>query len=173
MFITLNDEQMLRIWRRRAGLEPALAETSIERFDGLEVNECLLHRMRAWYLDYLANAPVDTVPVSDLTERARVSEGAVAHQWKITAAADVARLTALELDGVGFVPLLDPTADENKELLRKLANRFVRQGSQTVGLYVPRSDTIVVHSAKMPVVKNLRGVEITQDDTYIIDERLA
>lgn len=174
MIVKLNDEQMLALWREGAGLEPAFSEASIERFDAVNVNAILRRAMRAWYVDYLHTAPIDMVPVTDLTEKARVSAAAAPHQWVVTLMCDCARLTSLELDRRGFIPIVDPKDPANYGLIRRLANRFVRRGCQNVALHVPGTNRMVlnVHSKSEPVVSAVYGVEVSPDDTFYVDERI-
>lgn len=60
---------MLDLWRLAAGLVPAEAEASVERFDSLDIDRRLEIAMRAWYLDLLDNAPVRYLAPGDISRR--------------------------------------------------------------------------------------------------------
>lgn len=173
MILKLNDEQMLALWREGAGLEPAFSEASIERFDAVNVDGLLRRAMRAWYIDYLYTAPVAMVPVTDLTDYMRIEPGCVPGQWILILMCETARIVSLEIDGYGTIPIVNPADQDNTPLIRRLANRFVRFGSQPVALHIPGADRVVlnIRSKTAPVV-TVRGVEVTGDDMFCVDERV-
>ena len=174
MLLQFDDNQMLAIWREAAGLEPRLSEGSVERFDGYDVNQQLLTAMRAWYIDYLSTAPLETVPESDLTEYARLSAGPASDQWTLRLSCQTARITEIQLEGKGRVALINPENPDNREILHRLGNRFVRQGRIAKALHRQGTDTatIMTGDKETPVLKTVKGVRITDDDLYIVDERM-
>ena len=172
MFITLSDERMLEIWRQGAGLEPPLADASVEVFNSLDVTMRLSTAMRAWYLDYLADAPLDRVPISDVTESAVLTPDHADDQWIVRPKGKIARITSIECASHGSVPLINPLDPANAHLVRCLSNRFVRRGFMPVALYVPNAPTALILSASEPVISCVNAVIVTEDDTYIIDERI-
>lgn len=173
MIVTLTDRRMLEIWRQGANLEPALTEGSIERFDGIDIDSKLMIAMRAWYVDYLATAPLDMVPVKDLTDSATVESGPAPDQTTIRLTCKLARITALRIDKIGFVPLIDPDNPDNAELVRRLSNRFVRHGSCPVAFCRRGDDKIVVNLATIDEnALTVYGVPVSEDDTFVVDERI-
>lgn len=174
MLITYDDERMLDVWRQGALLEPALAEASIERFDSLDIKQRLRMTMRAWYIDYLANAPVDMVPVSDLTEYARTAAGPAEGSMTLRLVCETARITEITLDGYGDVSLMNPDSKDNAEILKAMGNKFVRNGDTPKAFYRPRTDTAVIFfpGDEEPVITAVRGVLIPEDDVFVFDERM-
>lgn len=173
MILRLNDEQMLALWREGAGLEPAFSEASVERFDAVNVDGLLRRAMRAWYIDYLYTAPIEMVPLTDLTSYARISAGSAKGQWVLDLMCEVARLSSIEIESIGSIPLINPTDDTNSGLIRRLANRFVRFGTQSVALYIPGTNRVVINicTKANPRLVAVKGVEVTADDIFCVDER--
>lgn len=173
MFVTLDDERMLGLWREGAGLEPALADASIERFDGLDINRILRTAMRSWYIDYLVRAPLDMVRVDNLTDYARISRAATSDTWTVSLSCETARIVSVTLRDTGHIPLLNPDDPAAAPVLTSLANRFVRHGAIPVGLCRKASNTVTVflNPEALPVIREVRGVMIPEDDTFVVDER--
>ncbi len=171
MLITYDDERMLELWRQGASLEPALAEASIERFDSLDITRRLRTAMRAWYIDYLTTAPVDKVPVTDLTEYVRTAPGPGERQITVQTVCETARITSIVLNGFGLVPLLDI---DDVQQMSGMGNRFIRHGDTPKAFYRAGSDTAVINypGDDEPEVAAVHGVLIPEDDVYIVDERV-
>lgn len=171
MIITLDDERMLEIWREGAGLEPALADASIERYDGRNVLQVLRTAMRAWYIDYLRTGPEHLVPVSDLTRYARLNEGPRDDQWTLELICDTARIVSIDIDGYGRLRLIDPDAAGT---FPAMGNRFVRCGKRATAFYRPGTNYAILNidSVTAPKPVMVRGVEITGDEEYVVDEQV-
>lgn len=165
---------MLEMWRRGAGLEPAVAEASVERFDSLDIDGRLLTAMRAWYIDYLVGAPEDMVPVADLTEYARVTATEAPDEWRLRLSCPTARITGVELEGFGAARILNPDCAEHRDAIGRLENKFVRRGCRVAAIHRPGTDhaLITVSSDSAPVIKEVRGVAVTDDETFTVDERV-
>lgn len=174
MKIRLNYEQMYALWREGMELEPALNEASVERFDSVEVEKRIARRMRAWYVDYLHTAPVDMLPISDLTPYVRIERGPGNSQWTLKLMCDVARILGVTVKGYGALQLIDPQDSGNKEELYRLRNKFVRHGRQRTAFYTPGSDRVILNfeCVNEPEIIEVVGVEVTDDEVYVIDERM-
>ena len=174
MLITLDDERMLGLWREGAGLEPALADASIERFDGLDINTVLRVAMRAWYVRYLHDAPVDMAPVTNLLPYAKMTRASLPDTWCVNLACRTARVLSLDIEGYGSLPVINPYDDKNRSLMAAMANKFVRNGARPTALYRPGADSVFVGlpSNANPVIKAVMGVRVTDDDTFVVDERV-
>ena len=174
MKITFNDEQMLEMWRTAANLEPSMTEASVERFDSVDINGKLRSAMRAWYLDYLAGAPLDLVPVSELSQSVKLVEGYAPNEWILKFLSPVLRVVEIAVEGIGHLGIVDPDIAEHRPWLHRLANRFVRHGSQSTAIYRPGDDRAVLNlpTKTPPVITTVRGVAATDDDVFVIDERV-
>lgn len=169
--ITLSDTRMLDLWRSGAGLEPALADASVERFDALNVDDVLRSAMREWYLDLLHHGPLDMVPVTDIAERATVNADGADNVWQIRLTPDVTRVVGLSVTGYGPVRLVTLGSDEADRLAEALDNPFVRRSTSPRAMYNPGERKITVWSTTKPQIDSLRAVVVCEDDTYILDER--
>jgi len=66
MLQTLTRSEMLKLWRKAAGLEPLRADCTVERVEGLDADAVIEPRMRAWYLHLLDTAPPGLLPIDDV-----------------------------------------------------------------------------------------------------------
>lgn len=171
MIINLNDQQMLELWREGAGLEPALSEASVERFDSIAVNARLRTAMRAWYLDCLASEPLGRLPVTDITPSVNLVPGPAPDQWTLHADAPCMRITTIAVEGYGLIRIVDP-GTEPKHVI-PLMNRFVRNGSQPVAFHTPGTPSAILNlrSVKPPVLLRVEAVVDSGDSLYCVDER--
>lgn len=171
MIITLNYQQMLDLWRQGAGLEPPLAAASAERFDGIDMNGRLVRAMRAWYVDYLSAAPDGMVPVSDMTEFARIEPGPLPGTWLLTLSCECARIVTVDTYPGGRLRLVDP---DDADTLYPLGNRFVRAGNPAVAVHRRGTDTALLYTGSKtePAVTRVAGVAVTEDDVFTVDERM-
>lgn len=78
----LTENEMLNLWKTVMHLQPVRRECTIERTDGIDVDELLLVHIRQWYAALLQSAPLHMVPVADvkrhLTDVAVAAGGVVA-----------------------------------------------------------------------------------------------
>lgn len=171
MLVTLDDRQMLQLWREGAGLEPALDDASVERFDAINIDMRLLTAMRAWYIDCLTNAPSHLVPVTDLSEWAELDKGPSDDTWTLSLICECARITDIAVENVGLLSLVSP---DDTRAVTALRNRFVRHGCQPVALYRNGERTAIlnIRSRQRPSLRYVRGVMIPEDDIYTVDERM-
>lgn len=89
---------MLDLWRLAAGLVPAEAEASVERFDSLDIDRRLEIAMRAWYLDLLDNAPVRYLAPGDISRRLVWRRDSATGTLSADIPADVRRIIAVRMD---------------------------------------------------------------------------
>ena len=173
MILKYNDTQMLDLWRLGAGLAPSLADTSIERFDNIDIDRRLLFSIRAWYLDYLTTAPRQLVPVTDIAEYATVSPSSIRNLWSIDFSCDIARVFTLTLPKHVPVQVIDTdTGAEN--ILASMSNRFTRLGSLPKAFHSTASNSVSLYlrSTSAPKILSISGTRITDDNVFLIDERV-
>ncbi|MDE6486040.1 MAG: hypothetical protein K2L76_00875 [Muribaculaceae bacterium] len=66
MMTEYTRDDMLRLWRTRAGLEPSRTDCRIETVEGIDADAYLEPAMRAWYLRLLDTADTALLPVDDV-----------------------------------------------------------------------------------------------------------
>ena len=66
MLQSYTHNEMLRLWRMRAGLDPALADCTVEAVEGLDADAVIAPRMRSWYLNLLDTARPELLPMEDI-----------------------------------------------------------------------------------------------------------
>lgn len=73
MFINLSENEMLTLWKRQMHIDVLRRECSIERDDGINLDDMLLTHLRQWYANLLLTAPLHWVPVEDLRAYVQLS----------------------------------------------------------------------------------------------------
>lgn len=68
----LSESEMLDLWKTMMQLQPAHYGCTIERTDGIDIDELLLIHIRKWYVSLLLSAPDGIVPVEDVKDRLSV-----------------------------------------------------------------------------------------------------
>lgn len=71
-FMELSESEMLDLWKTMMLLQPAHYGCTIERTDGIDIDELLLIHIRKWYASLLLSAPDGIVPVEDVKDRLSV-----------------------------------------------------------------------------------------------------
>lgn len=64
--LTFTESQMLDYWKCKLHLQPLRRDCSIERDDGINLDEFIKQSMREWYSNLLATAPYSLLPLRDL-----------------------------------------------------------------------------------------------------------
>ena len=72
LFMELSESEMLDLWKTMMQLQPAHYGCTIERTDGIDIDELLLIHIRKWYASLLLSAPDGIVPVEDVKDRLSV-----------------------------------------------------------------------------------------------------
>lgn len=172
MTVTYDDSRMLELWRQCAGLEPAIAEGSVERFDNLDIDRRLRIAMRSWYLEYLREAPLHKAPVTDLTQYARLSKTSTRGCYRLSMICPVARITEIETAEQGMIAIVDPETPDGRRMAAALENRIYRLGGKATAICGHCSDTAIIYGPDdidlTPTA--VRGVMITDDDVFTFDE---
>jgi len=71
-FMELSESEMLDLWKTMMQLQPAHYGCTIERTDGIDIDELLLIHIRKWYASLLLSAPDGIVPVEDVKDQLSV-----------------------------------------------------------------------------------------------------
>lgn len=123
--MTLTHEQMLELWKLHSGLEPALAEASVSRFDCLDVDRLLSLKMRAWYVDLMRRGDTAYVEPVEIVDRLKFKRTRDKHALVARLPPDVVCVISTKLDGFRppvSAPALDADSVESKMATRRGAH---------------------------------------------------
>ena len=67
MMFNLDEEEMLELWKTRLRLLPARRDCTIERDDGIDIDQVLLLDIKEWYAWLLWHGDASLLPVEDLS----------------------------------------------------------------------------------------------------------
>lgn len=171
MTVTLTSDEMLRIWRRRAGLEPSATGCTVERFDGVDVDGPLRDRMRAWYLKLLDEGDPNLIGEPQALDGLVGLTVSPAGEAVVTLAPQVRRITSLQLDGWQRpTPVLSRA--EASDRIAMLGNPYSRPGNACPLAWRDSDGVITAIPARSgSKVCAARGFVDTGSDLYRIDER--
>jgi len=171
MKMQLSKTEMLALWKRRHFLEPLRADCRISRSDGADLDAIATDRMRQWYLDMLANAPVELLAPVDITKSTIVSLSPTGSAV-VMLPENVVRVIAVKLSGWEREATI--VKSDTPESLRQ-HNAFARGGvctpvavlnsNRSLELFTPANV-----SAK-PMLAYLLVAQDTGPETYLLDER--
>lgn len=65
-----SEDEMLRIWRMRAGMLVADCGCMVDRYDGYDVEAMLRVDLRRWYANLLQRAPSNLLPIENMASEA-------------------------------------------------------------------------------------------------------
>lgn len=172
MKLTLDQSEMLALWKRRHFIEPLRDDCAIERTDGIDLDARLREQMRAWYLDLLRHGPVEALAPTEIARdcRAVVSpDGTV----DLVLPPGVERVLGVQLSGWSRPATV--ITDPAHPAVRLQENPFSRGGTEApVALWLPGSETVRLASpavaAGTPVASVLAAVD-AGPDLYSFDEQ--
>lgn len=172
MKLTLDQSEMLALWKRRHFIEPLRADCLIERTDGIDIDARCREEMRAWYLDLLRHGPVEALAPAEIASdcRAVVSPEGVA---ELILPAGVERILSVQLSGWSRPATV--ITDPRHPAARLQENPFSRGGAEApVAIWMPGSDVVRLMSpavaAGTPVASVLAAVD-SGPELYTFDEQ--
>ena len=139
-------DEMISIWRERLGIEPALSDASIERFDGIDADTMLRRHIRDWQLALLDRGDPSMLCPEDITLDVGISRPATG-VLRLLLPDSVRRVASIELAdthiGVRFI------AKDHGDLpflRRLLANPYARRALTSAIAVVDSRRQITVHA---------------------------
>lgn len=126
MTYTISAEELSALWRRFRGFEPLRADCVVERVDAIDLDAVMAAEARAWYVDMLCHAPLDMLPVADITSQLAVAatpEGTAT----VILPRRVARLVSVSAEGWERSATI--VTDTRSSLAVAQANPYARGGS--------------------------------------------
>ena len=165
-FIDYSENQMLAMWKRQMHIDVVRRECTVERDDGIDLDDMLLVRLRHWYAHLLLTAPLEWVPVEDL--RAEVIVTATA-DGIVTAQLPERCVRPVEWQLAGWQHSVTMFVDPASTLARAQHSHWLRGGiAQPV--IVKYDDRLVLYGiipGASPVLMQARCVAIPEDGRYI------
>lgn len=172
MKLTLDQTEMLALWKRRHFIEPLRADCTIERTDGIDIDARCREEMRAWYLDLLRHGPVEVLAPAEIAGecRAVVSPEGVT---ELILPAGVERVLSVQLSG--WCRAATVITDPCHPPVRLQENPFSRGGVEApVAIWTPGSEVVRLMSAAVAAETPVASVRAAVDagpDLYTFDEQ--
>lgn len=171
MLRTLTHDEMLKLWRTAAGLEPLRSDCRVERVEGLDADAVIEPRMRSWYLRLLDTAPPQLLPVADVADRLTLTPDPAAPRAAATLPDGVRRLLSLRLTG-WMRPAGPADEDEASRRAALALNPYLRPG--------PHSPLCITRGRRLTaapfedgdIVAEAMAVTDPGPELYILDESL-
>ncbi len=171
MKLDLTKNEMLALWKRRHFLEPLRADCRIGRSDGVDLDAISELQMRQWYLNLLAEAPVELVATTDLALTAtlkRTSRGS----GLVTLPTETVRVLSVKLScwPTAVVPVEETSAEAHRQ-----SNPYSRAGIACPVAVMHSNNTLELFSLEnsktLPSIDSLLTVADYGPDRYVMDER--
>jgi hypothetical protein len=170
MIITYTKQQMLAQWKLRRLLEPLRSDCRITRSDGVDLDAYATRKMRLWYLDLLANAPVEMLATTDISANVTVKSAADG-TLTLDLPDTVMRVVRVRLEGWKCDATLTPAGST---LALRQRNRFACGGVEHPVAVVSRHHLELYSAANtlvVPAVELLKVVVDPGEEVYRFDER--
>ena len=115
--LSLTESEMLNLWKNLFQLQPTRTDCTLERIDGIDLDEFLLLNIRKWYAQLLLTAPQNIVPIVDVKDQVTIS---VADNGVVKASVPPECVRPVEWKLAGWeksvTQFLSPNAPETAEL---------------------------------------------------------
>lgn len=163
--------EMLAVWRRRLGVDTLMAEASVERTDGIDLDGYITLAMRQWYLRALDTAPLSALLVEDIYDETEpVRDPHDDTLCYIPRDPSWRRITGVQLFG-WHLPLVPRDYASAARALEWLASDFTRPSvREPMAVFTPRGLLCA------PVVRNqVISLTVVRDpgpEIYLLDESL-
>ena len=160
---------MLAVWRRELGFDTRRADCSVSSYEGIDVDDLIMRRMRRWYLDVLDNARPGLVPTADVASQTSVSNDGAG--WAVVRfPPSVRRPLSIRLKGwENTAPVMTP--HQASAALQRMASPFGKPGACNP-LAIIRPDGTVKAYPYGSAAESAIAVTDPGPDTYILDESL-
>lgn len=174
MNIEYTKDEMRAVWKRLRWLEPLRADATVVRSDGTDIDRVAETQMRQWYLQLLAEAPMDMLVLTDLSASAMVRRVAAADCYpasvdmiKVTVPKNAIRLGRVKISGAAVCA--DIVENPSDPRWRLSLNRFRRQMAPMTALWRRDSCTLLLPApadGSLPKVTLLHAVVDPGPDIY-------
>ncbi len=162
MKITLTKSEMLALWRRATGIDPAIADCDITRVDGFDLDATLTVFMRSWYLHLLDTAPLSQLAPTDIASL--FPAGEVCAGWlRLQPPEQMRRLVSMRLSGWERPALPEPLPQGVVD------NPFCLPSPQAPRVFIAPDGTILAGPSSGSLVSAI-CVADTGDDVYTFDD---
>lgn len=167
--ITLSEDETVALWRKILNFDITRRDCTVERDDGIDLNELLKVHIRQWYAHLLNTAPAEWLPTSDVATLAQVSVDGYGVAT-ITPPEHCVRILELQMNGWHrpICEFMSPTSRESK----MQASEWLRGGPEcpVVVDYGNRLMVYSVDTAKDASLLMLRAVIRPYQGNYTFSE---
>lgn len=169
---TYSDSQILTEFRRRRYMEPVRDDCTIERVDGVSVDQLLMDEIRQWYARLIDTAPAELLATEDVANEVTMEVISGTGAVRLTLPDDVRRVISLTIEGNPVAVL--PVKDDNQPLKALQSNPFTRGGRMRPVALIDSTNRITLFAhdgaGNPPVLMSLTAVRLTPGE-YRFDER--
>ncbi|MBR1543812.1 MAG: hypothetical protein IJ626_02835 [Muribaculaceae bacterium] len=164
-YYELSEQEMLELWKREHHLEETRGDCLMEREDGIDLDEWLTLQMREWYGRLLETAPVEWLPVEDVTNSVRMS---VDGEGVVTASVPAHCVRPVEWQLEGWKNSVTHFA-ESGSMEAEVQRSVWTRGAKEHPAVVDCGNTLILYSlgtGERAVLKKARCVVRPEDGTY-------
>lgn len=168
MLTTYTLNQMVSLWRQRAGHLPVRTDCSIEAEDGVDIDAIIQGKIRQWQLELLDTADPALLEVSEIAELCAVERDTVRASF-IALPAECRRVISVQMASWPYpVKPLTPEQASRRQLLS--GNPYAAPGpvEPLVTAYPGR---LVIAPGEARII-SLKAITDPGPETITIDERL-
>lgn len=168
---TYTKDEMTRLWRERAGLEPAVTGCSVTRHDGIDVDAIIERRAREWYLGLLNGGERRCLAEEDIAPRVNFVTDSN-NIGRCALPLDVCRV--FEVRMAGWLSSAKVVAEPPARLLAMLDNPYCRLSPSCPAAWTEGNTLCVAPASQMraaltDAVTILAAVD-PGDGCFILDE---
>lgn len=140
--LVMTEAELLAIWRRLLHLDPVRRECTVERDDGIDVDDLMRIHLRRWYAQLLRTAPLEWLPVEDLSAEVAVSVDA---EGVVTAVLPERCVRPVEWQLAGWAHGVTAFEPPESAVARRQLNAWTRGGTQQP-VAVAHDDRLMLYS---------------------------
>lgn len=165
--INLSESEMLKTWKRIMHIDTVRRECTIERDDGIDIDDLLINRLRQWYAHLLLTAPIELLPIEDLRAEVAVTAD---EQGVVTATLPERCVRPVEWQLAGWSHAVTHFAEPGSAIDVAQRSRWTRFGSQRP-VAVKHDNHLLLYSIMpgiTPTITQARCVAMPTDNRYLL-----
>lgn len=163
-----SSEEMLALWRRELGYDTRRNDCSVSVYEGIDIDDMLRRRIRAWYLGLLDTADPALVPTDDFAVQAIATP--LPDGGSFVALPDGARRPLAVMLDTWSRPVAPVSPDDAAPRLGRMASPYGQPGRRSPLAVAVPGGIRCYPSGRL--VMSLLAVSDPGPDTYILDDTL-